>query len=29
MSYLQTAAMNEHYREAEAVLLWEPGNAAF
>jgi hypothetical protein len=29
MTYHETAAMNERYLEAEAVLLWEPGNFAF
>ncbi|MGE4055790.1 MAG: hypothetical protein AB7F99_13410, partial [Vicinamibacterales bacterium] len=29
MTYLETEAMNHPYREAEAVLLTEPGNHAF
>lgn len=29
MTYLETSAMNEHYLEAEAVLLWDGGNSLF
>ena len=29
MTYLETPQMNEQYREAEAVLLADSGNAAF
>jgi hypothetical protein len=29
MTFVETAAMNERYREAEAVLVGEPGNRAF
>jgi tetratricopeptide (TPR) repeat protein len=29
MSFLETRAMNERFREAEAVLIAEPGNRAF
>jgi hypothetical protein len=29
MTYLETAAMNDRYRESEAVLLATPGNLAF
>ncbi len=29
MSYLETAPMNRHYREVEAVLLFDPGNPLF
>ena len=29
MTYLETAAMNRQFHEAEAVLLEDPGNAAF
>lgn len=29
MSYLETAQMNQQYREAEAVLLYDPENAIF
>jgi len=29
MTYLETAALNDPFREAEAVLLWEPGNRIF
>ena len=29
MTYLETAAMNDRFREAEAVLLFEPGAWAF
>jgi hypothetical protein len=29
MTYLETAAMNRQFHEAEAVLLFDPGNAAF
>lgn len=29
MTYLETRAMNEHYLEAEAVLMWRAGNSLF
>jgi len=29
MTFLETAAMNARYREAEAILLAEPANRAF
>jgi hypothetical protein len=29
MSFLETRAMNERFREAEAILLADPGNSAF
>jgi hypothetical protein len=29
MTFLETAAMNDRYREAEAVLIGDPGNLAF
>jgi hypothetical protein len=29
MTYLETAQMNCHYKEAEAVLLRDPANAIF
>jgi hypothetical protein len=29
MTFLETRAMNERFREAEAVLLADPTNAAF
>jgi hypothetical protein len=29
MTFIETQAMNEHYREAEAVLIGEPKNLAF
>jgi hypothetical protein len=29
MTYLETEAMNHHFREGEAVLLTDPTNQAF